>query len=124
MEGTELLKRGSFPCAVPPLTGLSPCSVEKELTAILRDAALHNGTSSGAAGSTSDGAGEGGGDATDADDCGSPDLDESLDSHFNYIQRVSAPQVGRGGFVSTGQGQIEDPPRRSYRGQPGQSPRV
>ncbi|GIL71729.1 hypothetical protein Vretimale_833 [Volvox reticuliferus] len=61
-------------------------SVEKELTAILRGAALHNGLSS------SGGVGADGGGDTDGDDCGSPDLDESLDSHFNYIQKVSAPQ--------------------------------
>ncbi|GIL45989.1 hypothetical protein Vafri_3094, partial [Volvox africanus] len=61
-------------------------SVEKELTAILRGAALHNGQGS------SGGVGVDGGGDTDGDECGSPDLDESLDSHFNYIQKVSAPQ--------------------------------
>ncbi|GLC41129.1 hypothetical protein PLESTB_001794500 [Pleodorina starrii] len=63
-------------------------SVEMELTAFLRGAALHHGGAS----SGDSAAADGGGDTTDADDCGSPDLDDSLDSHFNYIQRVSAPQ--------------------------------
>lgn len=59
-----------------------------ELSAILRSAALHHGGAASSGDSANDG------DATDGDDCGSPDLDESLDSHFNYIQKVSAPQVG------------------------------
>jgi hypothetical protein len=41
----------------------------------------------------SSGIGAGPGDIADAEDCGSPDLDESLDNHFKYIQDVSAPQV-------------------------------
>ena len=60
-------------------------SVEAELTAILRGE-----SQSGAAGGDDGEEGEGG---EEGDECGSPDLDESLDSHFNYIQKVSAPQV-------------------------------
>eukprot|EP00198_Chlamydomonas_reinhardtii_P000500 XP_001689835.1 predicted protein [Chlamydomonas reinhardtii] len=59
-------------------------SVEAELTAILRGE-----SQSGAAGGDDGEEGEGG---EEGDECGSPDLDESLDSHFNYIQKVSAPQ--------------------------------
>ncbi|KAG2425809.1 hypothetical protein HXX76_013434 [Chlamydomonas incerta] len=58
-------------------------SVEAELTAILR------GESQGGAADAADGEDAEDG---DGDECGSPDLDESLDSHFNYIQKVSAPQ--------------------------------
>ncbi|KXZ51670.1 hypothetical protein GPECTOR_11g122 [Gonium pectorale] len=60
-------------------------SVEMELSAILRGQQAMQGLVDGPGGDTD---GEGG----DADSCGSPDLDESLDSHFKYIQGVSTPQ--------------------------------
>ncbi len=46
----------------------------------------------GSKGSGQEGEGEEDGEEEEEDDCGSPDLDESLDSHFSYIQTVSAPQ--------------------------------
>ncbi len=84
-----LLRAPAEPAPSPALTSLhlpqnTIYSVEAELTAILRG---ESQTGAAASGDTD-------GEDADGDECGSPDLDESLDSHFNYIQKVSAPQVG------------------------------